>query len=87
MSKNKIYVVTMYRYGNKQNDSYVLGAFSKKQKAFDEADAEEAYRGGKYSGEVLEFNPNESIRITEKAKIVRVVKLHPELGSIPRGAL
>lgn len=49
-----VYVVTMYRYGNKEKHSYVLGVYSNKQKAEKEVEIEEEYRGGKYKGEVLE---------------------------------
>lgn len=51
----KIYVVTMYRYGNHENHSYVLGAWSKKAKAQDEGLAEQKYRGDKYKPEITEW--------------------------------
>jgi len=59
MSK-PIYVVTMYRYGNRENHSYVLGAYFKKDKAIKEAEREKEYRGGtKYIPEVLEIIDND----------------------------
>jgi len=60
MSKNKIYIVTMYRNGMRDNHSYVLGAYTKKALALSEADREENDRGGKYLSEILEYNPNET---------------------------
>lgn len=58
MSKNKFYVLTMYRWGNREKHSYVLGVFTKKTKAFKVKEQEEEDRGGKYVGEVVEFIPD-----------------------------
>lgn len=53
--KNCVYIVTMYRWGNHECHSYVLGAYSTKTKAEKAASLEQAYRGGtKYYPEVLE---------------------------------
>lgn len=51
----KIYVVTMYRYGDRESHSYVLGVFSEKNIAIHTGLFEEAWRGTKYTCEVLEF--------------------------------
>lgn len=54
MSK-PVYVVTMYRWGDRECHSYVLGVFSTKTKACKAAQAEKDFRGGnKYYPEVLE---------------------------------
>ena len=67
----------MYRWGDREAHSYVIGAFTKKQKAIDEGKKEEEYRGGKYSSEVLEFDPNESFACVEKrVKVVKELKRH-----------
>lgn len=58
MSKNKIYIVTMYRWGDRENHSYVHGVYNKKQKAIDKALEEQICRGGKYHPEVLEADIN-----------------------------
>ena len=51
-----IYVVTMYRYGDREKHSYVLGVWDDKEQAIWEAKNEQDYRGGnKYYPEVLEF--------------------------------
>ena len=51
----KIYVVTMYRWGERENHSYVHSVHGKKQAAIDAAKEEEENRGGsKYYPEVLE---------------------------------
>ncbi len=60
MNKNKIYVITMYKWGERINHSYVLGVYTKKALAISEADKEEQDRAGKYMSEILEYNPNET---------------------------
>lgn len=42
------YVVTAYRWGDRNNHSYVIGVFGGKAKAIKAADAHAEYRGGKY---------------------------------------
>lgn len=46
---NDIYVVIAYRWGEKSDHSYTLGAFNKKHAAIKCADSHTEYRGGKYS--------------------------------------
>ena len=58
MTKNKLYVVTMYRWGERENHSYFIGVFDKKQKAVDAGNAEQEWRGGKYDPEILEADLN-----------------------------
>ena len=61
MSKNKIYIVIVYRWGDRGCHSYFVGAFASKQKAIDEAEKEEHYRGGiKYQSEIIETEINKS---------------------------
>ena len=51
-----IYVVTMYRYGDREKHSYDLGVWDDKEQAIKEAEEEQDFRGGnKYYPEVLEF--------------------------------
>jgi len=42
------WIVTMYRNGDREKHSYVLGVFSSFEQALKHGNAEEAYRGGKY---------------------------------------
>ncbi len=49
----KLYVVTMYRNGNNNKHSYVLGVYDDINVATIEIDKEEEYRDGKYEGEIL----------------------------------
>jgi len=61
MSKNKLYIVNVFRWGSRADHSYFIGVFSKKQKAIDEAEKEERYRGGiKYKAEIIETEINVS---------------------------
>lgn len=51
-----IYVVTMYRYGDHEKHSYVLGAYSSRKGADKAGWQERKNRGGnKYMPETLEF--------------------------------
>lgn len=51
-----VYVVTMYKFGDREKHSYVIGIYSKKALALKNAEAEREHRGGnKYIPEVLEF--------------------------------
>jgi len=54
-SDAKIYVVTMYRGGNRERHSYVLGVFSTQQRAITAARRELSFRSGKYVPEILEM--------------------------------
>lgn len=47
--KNEIYIVVAYRWGERSNHSYTVGAFTKKQAAINCAESHANYRGGKYS--------------------------------------
>jgi hypothetical protein len=58
MPKNKQYVVTAYRWAERSGHSYVIGCFKKKHKAKTVADEHVGYRGGKYSCEVVECDPD-----------------------------
>ena len=53
MKNEEIYVVTMYRWGEKSKHSYLLGVYTKKHKAKKMAEEEEKTRGGKYEAEII----------------------------------
>jgi hypothetical protein len=48
-----VYVVTMYRWGNREKHSYVVGVYSSYESAIETAKLEVSSRGGKYEAEVL----------------------------------
>ena len=51
-----VYVVTMYRFGDRESHSYVLGAYSSRDIAEHHAKVEEViWRAGKYKGAVEKF--------------------------------
>jgi hypothetical protein len=53
----KIYVVTMYRWGDRENHSYVVGAFADdEERAVRLGKEMHEYRGGKYDPEVVCFD-------------------------------
>ena len=61
MMKNKLYIVNVFRWGDRGKHSYFVGVFDKKNKALKEADKEERYRGGiKYQAEIIETEINVS---------------------------
>lgn len=55
----KIFVVTMYRWGDPENHSYVIGAFTSRLRAEYAAKDEHEYRGGKYDGGIRELTLDE----------------------------
>jgi hypothetical protein len=65
MKKNQYYVVTMYRYGNITDYSYVAGISDTESQAFKEAKKEEDFRGGKYSARIVRCDLNEFIKEPE----------------------
>jgi hypothetical protein len=54
-----VYIVTAYKYGDRNAHSYVVGAFEKKAKALTTADSHTVYRGAKYGCVVDEVGLNE----------------------------
>jgi len=52
------YVVTMYRWGCRENHSYVVGVYHNEQDAINAGELEACGRGGKYEYEVLGFDEN-----------------------------
>lgn len=75
MSKKKLYIVTAYRWGDRQHHSYVIGVFSKKQKAINEAEKEERHRGGKYRAEVIETEIDVSYAEDQNPDFKRIKEL------------
>jgi hypothetical protein len=73
-SKNKLYIVSMYRFGDKSLHSYVLGAFTHNVRANNEADREEESRGGKYVAEIVEVTPD-TVAHNNGAKVIREAKI------------
>ena len=49
----QVYVVTMYRWGDRDNHSYVVGAYTTEEKATEAGLQEEQCRGGKYAHEIV----------------------------------
>ena len=78
-SKNDLYVVTMYRWGDRDGHSYVLGVYTKKNAAINAAESEAEYRGGKYAPEVLEVKPNVNTWDDEFKTIVDLVSMFPKV--------
>jgi hypothetical protein len=73
-----VYVVTMYRYGNREKHSYVLGAWMDLDVAKAHASTEISWRGNKYLPEIIACNTDPSPDISE-AQNVEMICI---LGSI-----
>lgn len=76
-SKGMVYVTTMYRWGERENHSYIIYVGIKKNKAIKVGEDESNYRGGKYWPEILEFDPK--INDKDKGKTVHGLNGWPEL--------
>lgn len=50
-----VFVTTMYRYGDREKHSYVLGVWSSSEVAMQAGQTESLWRGGKYEPEVTEW--------------------------------
>lgn len=61
-----VYVVTMYRYSDREKHSYVYGVFSDKELAQRSGYDEEFTRGGKYKAEVTTWIINEPISLEKE---------------------
>ena len=67
----KLYVVTMYRYGDRQKHSYVLGVWDTEEDANLFAKTEEAYRGyPKYQAEILPVELNKELYGNKKIRTI-----------------
>lgn len=68
--KKEMYIVTMYKYANREAHSYVLGVWGKKYQAMKFAGKEENDRGGKYIAEIIEVIPDQACSGTEKTIVL-----------------
>lgn len=48
-----LYIATMYRWGDEESHSYVLGVFETKELALAAGQSERDWRGGKYEVKVV----------------------------------
>jgi hypothetical protein len=72
----KTYVVTMYRWGDREKHSYVHGVYGAFKKALKAALEEKAYRGGnKYYPEILMYNINTPKSSEEECCSTRLITL------------
>lgn len=79
IKNNTVYVVTMYRWGDRECHSYVLGVFSTKTKATKAGDIEQEYRGGnKYYPEILEIAVDTDMPRTVGHKTINTLEANPD---------
>lgn len=81
MKQNAVYVVTMYRWGDRERHSYVLGAYSTETKAEKAGEAEREHRGGnKYYPEALEVSVDDSMPDKGFKRVVEL-RRNPRAGA------
>jgi hypothetical protein len=73
LRQKPVYVVTMYRWGNRENHSYVATVSLDADKARQMAEQEEIDRGGKYQAEVIEVPVDD----TDGEKFIDILALKP----------
>lgn len=80
-----IYIVTMHRYGDDERHSYILGVYSKSQRARREAEIEEDNRSGKYVARItemhLDWNYDVHHRVIREIALVKGVKPWIEIAT------
>ena len=76
-----VFVTTMYRYGDREKHSYVLGVWSSSEVAMQAGQTEALWRGGKYEPEVTEWNIGEQ-RPTKRAADGALPSYNCECGFI-----
>ena len=64
-----MYVVTMNRWGDPENHSYILGVFLWHKRAKSIGDLESRYRGGKYEAKITKHRIGETINYKKDFKI------------------
>ena len=62
----KIFITTMYRWGNRENHSYIVYAGQDKEYAIKAGIDEKEFRGGKYEPEVILFVPGKENEVIYK---------------------
>lgn len=72
-----IYIVTAYRFGDREGHSYVVGAFDNEEESLKQAKLEREWRGGKYECEVRSMNLNESLKYKNYNVVMGLPKLFP----------
>lgn len=75
-TKLKYYLVTAYRWGEREAHSYFVGMYDKKHRAIKNAEAEADLRGGKYSClvEEISMNTDTSLKVSSKCKSIYLAK-------------
>jgi hypothetical protein len=72
-----VYIVTAYRFGDRESHSYVVGAFDNEEESLKQAKLEREWRGGKYECEVRSMELNESLKYKNYNVVLGLPKLFP----------
>ena len=68
----QIFVVTAYRWGNKEGHSYVVGVFDTGELAIAQAKLEKEWRRGKYECEVIVMDLNDALKYKNYERIYKI---------------
>ena len=68
----QIFVVTAYRWGDKEGHSYVVGVFDTEELAIAQAKLEKEWRGGKYECEVIVMDLNDALKYKNYERIYKI---------------
>ena len=68
----QIFVVTAYRWGDKEGHSYVVGVFDTEELAIAQAKMEKEWRGGKYECEVIVMDLNDALKYKNYERIYKI---------------
>ena len=72
-----VYIVTAYRFGDRESHSYVVGAFDNEEESMKQAKHEREWRGGKYECEVRSMELNESLKYKNYNVVLELPELFP----------
>lgn len=68
----QIFVVTAYRWGDKEGHSYVVGVFDTAELAIAQAKLEKEWLGGKYECEVIVMDLNDALKYKNYERIYKI---------------
>jgi hypothetical protein len=78
--KPTVYTVHAYRWGDRENHSYLVGVYSKKLAAIKAGEATTEWRGGKYECEVIQWKLDDYESKKVIVPLPQPQRLHRESG-------
>ena len=78
----ELYVVIMYRYGNTERHSYLLGVYDDPVVALKQGESESVYRGRKYYPEVMRVGLNDTKKREYVIRAKRAMTQHDDFKKV-----